>query len=109
MKVRLDINLKTASGAIISKGTIFSDEEGIYIPDFVMKRLQRRQATIISGGTKKVVASPAISKNPDNVGDSAGKTGDGAGKTGDGAGNDDKPPAVKKVLSKKKAKKEENK
>lgn len=52
MKVRLNVNLKTASGSIISAGTVFNDP----IPDYIMRRVARGQATIISNAP---VASPA--------------------------------------------------
>ena len=55
MKVELLVNLKVSTGRIISAGSVFSDEEGTPIPEFVMRRLQRRQARIIPGSNKPVV------------------------------------------------------
>lgn len=43
MKVELLVNLKVASGKIISRGTIFTDP----IPEFIMKRVRRGMARII--------------------------------------------------------------
>jgi len=48
MKVELLVNLKVSTGKIISAGTVFSDEGGTPIPEFVMRRLQRRQAKVLS-------------------------------------------------------------
>jgi len=47
MKVELLVNLKTALGKIVSRGTIFSDENNP-IPDFIMNRMKRGMARIIS-------------------------------------------------------------
>ena len=46
MKVELLVNLKIASGKILSRGTIFSDENGP-IPEFIMKRIRRGMAKVI--------------------------------------------------------------
>jgi hypothetical protein len=58
MKVELLVNLKVSTGKIISAGSVFSDEEGAPIPEFVMRRLQRRQARIIPGS--KPIAAKAL-------------------------------------------------
>ena len=55
MKVELLVNLKVSTGKIISAGSVFSDEEGTPIPEFVMRRLQRRQARVIPGTPKPIV------------------------------------------------------
>jgi hypothetical protein len=47
MKVELLVNLKVASGKIISAGTIFSDEKEP-IPEFIVKRIRRGMARIIA-------------------------------------------------------------
>ena len=54
MKVELLVNLKVASGAIISAGSVYDDDNGP-IPEFVLRRLRRGQAKIIS---KKSVPQP---------------------------------------------------
>ena len=59
MKVELLVNLKIASGKIISAGTIFSDEFEP-IPDFVMKRLDRGKAKIVAGSVAKLKAEPKV-------------------------------------------------
>ena len=46
-KVELLVNLKVADGRIINAGTIFTDESGP-IPDFVIRRLNRGMARILS-------------------------------------------------------------
>ena len=46
MKVELTVNLKTAKGQIISAGSVFSDKDAP-IPDFIMRRVEKRQARII--------------------------------------------------------------
>ena len=61
MKVELLINLKIASGKIISAGTIFSDEVEP-IPEFVMNRLGRGKARIISGTPAKPKESEVLPK-----------------------------------------------
>jgi hypothetical protein len=55
MKVELLVNLKVSTGKIISAGSVFSDEEGVPIPEFVLRRLRRRQARVIPGSPKPVV------------------------------------------------------
>ena len=59
MKIRLDVNLKTASGSIINAGTVFSDP----IPDFIMNRVARRQATIIVNDPVKAVKKEVEEEN----------------------------------------------
>jgi hypothetical protein len=56
MKVKLLVNLKTANSTIIPAGTVFSDP----IPEFVMKRLSRRQAEILDKQPvkKEVIPEP---------------------------------------------------
>lgn len=54
MKVKLLVNLKTANGSIISAGTIFNDP----VPEFIMKRVARRQAEIVPGS---VIPTPVSS------------------------------------------------
>jgi hypothetical protein len=51
MKAELLVNLKTANGAIVKAGTIFTDP----IPEFIMKRVSKGTARIIS--TNKVEES----------------------------------------------------
>jgi hypothetical protein len=46
MKIKLNVNLKIASGKVISSGTVFDDKDGP-IPDFVMRRVARNMAEII--------------------------------------------------------------
>ena len=46
MKVKLLVNLKIATGRILSAGTIFSDEKEP-IPEFILKRISRRQVQVI--------------------------------------------------------------
>lgn len=53
MKVQLLVTLKTASGAIVPGGTLFTDEKGP-IPDFVMRRVNRGQATVLDPTPTKV-------------------------------------------------------
>jgi hypothetical protein len=48
MKVELLVNLKVGDGRIVSAGSVFSDEK-VPIPDFIMRRLKRGMARIISG------------------------------------------------------------
>jgi hypothetical protein len=61
MKVELLINLKIASGKILSVGTIFDDNDGP-IPEFIMKRVRRGSAKIIdarpSSKESAVIAKP---------------------------------------------------
>jgi hypothetical protein len=47
MKVELLVNLKTAEKRTISAGTIYSDEEGTPIPEFILRRLRRGMARVI--------------------------------------------------------------
>lgn len=56
MKVQLSVTLKTASGAIVPGGTIFSDEKGP-IPDFVMRRVNRGQAVVLDATPFKVTTT----------------------------------------------------
>jgi hypothetical protein len=56
MKVELLVNLKVKSGQIISAGSIFSDENGP-IPDFIMRRVGRKMARVLSD-KKKIEAPP---------------------------------------------------
>lgn len=46
MKVELLVTLKTANGAMISPGTVFTDVAGP-IPEFIMKRVARGQAKVL--------------------------------------------------------------
>ena len=46
-KVELLVNLKVSDGRIIEAGTIFTDEH-VPIPDFVIRRLNRGMARILS-------------------------------------------------------------
>lgn len=64
MKVELLVNLKVGTGRIISAGSVFSDEEGAPIPEFVMRRLQRRQARIIPGSKPAVGGNLPLSLLP---------------------------------------------
>lgn len=56
MKVELLVNLKVASGKIISAGTIFTDP----IPEFIMKRVRRGMAKIIDQRPAPERAEPVI-------------------------------------------------
>ena len=56
MKVELLVNLKVASGKIISAGTIFNDP----IPEFIMKRVRRGMAKIIDQRPAPERAEPVI-------------------------------------------------
>ena len=49
MKVELLVNLKVKSGKIFSVGSVFSDEEGVPIPESILRRVQKRQARILPG------------------------------------------------------------
>ena len=60
MKVELLVNLKVGTGKIISAGSVYSDEEGTPIPEFVMRRLQRRQARIVPGSNKPAVVAKEL-------------------------------------------------
>ena len=55
MKVELLVNLKVKSGKIISAGSVFSDEEGVPIPESILRRVQRRQARVLPGIPKSVI------------------------------------------------------
>lgn len=46
MIVELLVNLKLSDGRMIAAGSVFSDKDAP-IPDFVMRRLTRRQAKIL--------------------------------------------------------------
>jgi hypothetical protein len=48
VKVELLVNLKVKDGRIIDAGTIYTDEHGP-IPDFIIRRLNRGMARILSG------------------------------------------------------------
>lgn len=60
MKVELLVNLKVGTGKIISAGSVYSDEEGTPIPEFVMRRLQRRQARILPGSNKPAIVAQKV-------------------------------------------------
>jgi hypothetical protein len=62
MKIMLDICLKIGSGVVIPSGRVFDDSQGP-IPEFVMRRLRRKQAHIISGGSASAMA-PSIDRTP---------------------------------------------
>jgi hypothetical protein len=67
MKVRLDVNLKIGTSKIMEKGSIFDDSVGP-IPDYVMRRIARGQATIISHTARKeelVNVAPAKFPEPE--------------------------------------------
>jgi hypothetical protein len=91
MKVELLVNLKIASGRIISAGTIFSDETEP-IPEFIMKRLARNKARIISGAPAKpkVTEPVAVPKTSKPVKEAV-----------PAPAKDEIPAPVKKVLGKK--------
>jgi hypothetical protein len=55
MKVILDVNLKIGTGRIIPMGTVFSDEGGTPIPEFILRRIRRRQAHEVPDGKSVVV------------------------------------------------------
>jgi hypothetical protein len=66
MKVELLVNLKVASGSVISAGTIYTDEQGP-IPEFILRRLRRGTARTLP---EKAVPPSSISK-PVQVGKKA--------------------------------------
>lgn len=52
MQVELLVTLKVANGTFIPAHTVYSDENGQAIPDFVMRRLNRGMARIIAGPSR---------------------------------------------------------
>lgn len=57
MKVVLDVNLKIGNGKIISAGSVYSDTNGP-IPDFILRRLNRKQAHVIPDGARPAPVPP---------------------------------------------------
>jgi len=106
MKVELLVNLKIASGRVLSAGTVFSDAVEP-IPDFIMKRLARGMAKVIENTPvpgikpKATVISPVKEEEPIKVPE--------AEKEDENIDNEDAngdmPDSVKKVVMKKKIKK----
>ena len=60
-KVELLVNLKVSDGRIINAGTIYTDEHGP-IPDFVVRRLNRGMARILSQSSPSPASKPEIKK-----------------------------------------------
>ena len=103
MKVELLVNLKIASGRVLSAGTVFSDAVEP-IPDFIMKRLARGMAKVIENTPAPVikpVISPVKIEEPVKVPEVDKEDEDIDNEDADG----DMPDSVKKVVMKKKIKK----
>jgi hypothetical protein len=66
MKVELTVNLKTAKGQIISAGSVFSDKDAP-IPDFIMRRVEKRQAKIIEYNPPPPKITPVIVREMEEV------------------------------------------
>lgn len=54
MKVRLEVNLKTANGVILPKGSIFTDEKGP-LPSIIARKVGTKMVTIIDN--RKIVST----------------------------------------------------
>jgi hypothetical protein len=113
MKVELLVNLKVASGRVLSKGTVFSDAVEP-IPDFIMKRLARGMAKVIETTpapvavkAKVISSAPLVSEELTKIiKESAPKEEDAEDvEDTDDGGNEDISDSVKKVVMKKKIKK----
>jgi hypothetical protein len=109
MKVELLVNLKVASGRVLSKGTVFSDAVEP-IPDFIMKRLARGMAKVIEvTPAPAVVKAKVISSAPLVSEELAKIIKESAPKEEDAEDIDDEdsgiPDSIKKVVMKKKIKK----
>ncbi len=63
MKVELLTNLKLGDGRMIATGSVFSDKDAP-IPDFIMRRLARRQARILEEKKSEV---PTLKKEETEV------------------------------------------
>lgn len=123
MKVELLVNLKIASGKVISAGTVYSDEV-VPIPDFIMRRLARGTAKIIDAKPSLISKAPAVFPGSKAAEAKAAKVAeakavkaaavkaaeiDDTGKTGDAANLGDReeafagnnfPKTIKKVVNK---------
>jgi len=105
MKVELLVNLKVASGRVLSKGTVFSDAVEP-IPDFIMKRLARGMAKVIETSPAPAVVAPkATVLSPVKNANEIEKEEDIGDEDGNGDGDGDIPDSIKKVVMKKKIKK----
>lgn len=58
MKVELLVNLKLGDGRMISTGTVYSDKDAP-IPEFIMRRVAKRQAKIIEQDRSAPTLAPA--------------------------------------------------
>lgn len=57
MKVRLEVNLKTANGAILPKGSIFSDEKKP-LPSIIARKIGTKMVTVIED--RKIIPTKVL-------------------------------------------------
>ena len=103
MKVELLVNLKIASGKVISAGTIYSDEN-VPIPEFIMRRLERGTARVIDAKPSSIPKAPAVSPGSKAAAKAAeakaAKDAEILGDQGEAFVGNNFPKTVKRVLNK---------